>query len=185
MRNRGVLLRWTTLSEINNYGFFVQRKQQHETAWTEIPNSFIAGHGTTNEPHSYQYPDVAVIRGSWSYRLEQVDLDNTIHFTEPIQVDVLTSLKEVAPIAFSLQRNFPNTFNPTTEIKFSVETTERATLEVFNLLGQKVATLFDDVAEAGEFYKVKYDASNLATGIYLYRLQSGKKSELKKLVLLK
>ncbi|GEM_PF-3000966 len=89
------------------------------------------------------------------------------------------------PAAFNLEQNYPNPFNPTTEIKFSVAENGRATLKVFNILGQTVATLFDDVAEAGQYYKVKFDGSQLASGVYFYRLQSGQQSAMKKLLLLK
>jgi hypothetical protein len=89
------------------------------------------------------------------------------------------------PNGFALLQNYPNPFNPTTEIQFSVAEKGRATLEVFNILGQKVATLFDDVAEAGQYYNVKFNAVNLASGMYLYKLQSGAKSEVKKLMVLK
>ncbi len=150
-----------------------------------MPNSFIAGHGTTNEPHDYTFTDNNAPRGSLQYRLKQVDLDGTIHFTEPINVSSPTSVKEVAPIEFALRQNYLNPFNPETSIKFSVEQTGRATLEIFNLLGQKVATLFDDVVEAGYYQTVRFSGSNLASGMYLYRLQSGKKSDLKKFMLLK
>ncbi|HXG01551.1 MAG TPA: T9SS type A sorting domain-containing protein, partial [Bacteroidota bacterium] len=71
------------------------------------------------------------------------------------------------------------------EIKFSVEQTGRAKLEVHNTLGQKVATLFDGVAEAGRFYRVQFNGSGLASGVYLYRLESGKHHDLKKLILVK
>lgn len=89
------------------------------------------------------------------------------------------------PSRFSLDQNYPNPFNPETNIKFSVEQTGRATLEIFNLLGQKVATLFDNVVEAGYYQTVRFNGANLASGMYFYRLQSGKKSELKKLILLR
>ncbi|MEK7249174.1 MAG: T9SS type A sorting domain-containing protein, partial [Bacteroidota bacterium] len=182
---QGVRLNWRTLSEVNNYGFYVQHKRQNETQWAEVPNSFVAGHGTTNEPQNYVFLDRTVSTGAWQYRLRQVDLDGTSHFTEPINVSVLTSVKETAPIEFALRQNYPNPFNPETNIKFSVEQTGRTTLEIYNLLGQKVATLFDDVVEAGYYQTVKFDGANLASGMYLYRLQSGKKSDLKKFILLK
>jgi hypothetical protein len=182
----GVLLQWTTLSEINNYGFYVHRRDDSQPAFSELPNSFIAGHGTTNEPQHYEYRDMSATAALWHYRLKQVDLDGTIHLTDPIQVRVLTAVKtEAAPREFSLSQNFPNPFNPATEIKFSVETTDRARLEVYNVLGQLIVRLFDDVAEAGKYYKVRFDAERIVSGVYFYRLHSGKKSDLKKLLLLK
>ncbi len=188
VNQRQVRLDWTTISEINNYGFFVERKRGNDSLFTEIPNSFIPGHGTTNETHNYTFTDQSPGAPTVWYRLRQVDLDGTVHYTEPIQASgIVMSVegKEVAPIEFALKQNYPNPFNPSTEIKFSVEKQDRTTLEVFNIIGQKVATLFDDVAEPGQYYKVRFGGGNLASGIYLYRLQSGKRSDLKKLLLLK
>lgn len=102
---------------------------------------------------------------------------------DPLTIST-TSIVEV-PKQFVLWQNYPNPFNPSTEIKFSVEATDRTALEVFNVLGQKVATLFDDVAESGQYYKVRFDGGNVASGVYFYRLQGGTRSELKKLILLK
>lgn len=183
--NSGVRLNWSTISEVNNYGFYLQNGRTGATEWSEVPNSFIAGHGTTNEPHSYSFTHNNVAGGQWQYRLKQVDLDGTVHFSEPINVTAVTSVKEVAPIEFALKQNYPNPLNPSTEIKFSVEQTGRATLRVYNMLGQLVATLFDDVVEAGYYQTVRFNGTNLASGVYLYRLQSGKKSDLKKLILLR
>jgi hypothetical protein len=180
-----VRLEWMTISEINNYGFYVQCKLQSDPHFTEVPNSFIAGHGTTNEPQNYSFTHNNVARGSWQYRLKQIDLDGTIHFTEPITVSSTTSVDEVAPREFALKQNYPNPFNPSTEIKFSVEATDHTRLDVYDALGQKIATLFDDVAEAGQYYKVRFDAGQIASGVYFYRLQSGTKSDLKKLILLR
>jgi hypothetical protein len=186
--NNSLRLNWRTLSEINNYGFFVHRASASDSIWSELPNSFIPGHGTTNEPHDYAFTDNTVTNGSWMYKLKQVDLDGTIHFTEPIIVAGVTAVGEQierAPLEFALFQNYPNPFNPTTRIRFSVEKTDRAALDVYNILGQHVATLFDDVAKAGQYYRVQFDASKLASGMYMYRLHSGKRSELKKLLHLK
>lgn len=185
INNNNVRLNWTTISEVNNYGFHVQKRNLGVSQWTQIENSFVPGHGTTNLPQHYTFTDNSVVTVPTQYRLKQVDLDGTEHYTEPIRVDVLTAVTEVAPKQFALQQNYPNPFNPSTEIKFSVEATDRAKLEVYNALGQKIATLFDDVAEAGQYYRVKFFGDNLASGLYFYRLQSGQKSELRKLLLLK
>lgn len=183
----GILLEWRTISEINNYGFYVERRGENEQQFVEVPNSFVPGNGTTNEPKDYSFLDnTLTASGVYYYRLRQVDLDGTLHRTEPITVSyVLTSVPEVAPKVFALFQNYPNPFNPSTEIKFSVERSDRATLEVYNLLGQKVATLFDGIAEAGQYYRIRLNAADLASGMYLYRLQSGTRNDLKKMLLLK
>ena len=181
----GVRVEWVTLSEVSNYGFIVQRRMATEQAFTELQNGFVPGHGTTNVPHHYQYTDLTAGRGSWYYRLKQIDLDNTTHYTDPIRIDVLTDVKELAPTKFSLSQNYPNPFNPQTSIKFSVEKSGRAILEVCDVLGRRVAVLFDDVAESGQYYSVVFDAGAFGSGVYFYSLQSGRKSDLKKLLLLK
>lgn len=88
----------------------------------------------------------------------------------------ITSVRQQAlpdvPATMQLEQNFPNPFNPATEIRFSVGSTDHASLTVSNLLGQQVATLFDGQAEAGQSYSVHFDASQLASGIYFYRLQT-------------
>ncbi|MEO8166891.1 MAG: T9SS type A sorting domain-containing protein [bacterium] len=183
--NGNVHLNWGTISEINNYGFELE-KTQSVPDFITVPNSFIAGHGTTNEPQHYSFVDNAALSGEWFYRLKQTDLDGTIHFTDPIQVSVLTTVNnDVAPREFSLSQNYPNPFNPSTQIKFSVQSTDHARLEVFNILGQKVATLYNDIAEAGVYHIVSLDGTSLSSGIYFYQLESGKKIQLKKLILLK
>jgi hypothetical protein len=100
---------------------------------------------------------------------------------------VLTGVAEgtVAPLEFTLKQNYPNPFNPTTFIEFSVEKPGRATLELYNILGQKLLTLFDEAVEAGRFYTVQFNANGLPSGIYIYKLQSGTKSGLKRLLLVK
>jgi len=103
------------------------------------------------------------------------------------ETDGVTSIHshEGHPSTFTLKQNYPNPFNPSTEIEFSLEATERAALEVYNVLGRRVTTLFDGIAQAGQHYTVMFDAGELAGGMYFYRLQSGGKSDVKKLLLLK
>jgi hypothetical protein len=88
------------------------------------------------------------------------------------------------PAKFELSQNYPNPFNPTTEIKYSIPQSGFVTLKVFNLLGQEVATLVNQQQKTGS-YIVNFDASNLASGIYMYRIQSDNFSLTKKMVLLK
>ncbi len=88
------------------------------------------------------------------------------------------------PTKFTLSQNYPNPFNPATTISYSVPQKELVTLEVFNMLGQKVATLVDRVQNSGN-HKLNFNASNLASGVYLYRMQSTNFTLTKKMVLLK
>ncbi len=184
--NNTVDLRWRTISEVNNFGFYVQRRTiRLVDEWIELPNGFVAGHGTTTEPQNYSYSDNTVSSGNWQYRLKQVDLDGAIHFTDPINVGGTTDVDESSPKEFTLKQNYPNPFNPETTMEFSVAVNGKATLEVFNTLGQRVATLFDGFAETGRAYAVKFGAEHLPSGIFFYRLQSGNRSASKKLVVTK
>jgi hypothetical protein len=92
---------------------------------------------------------------------------------------------KTSPSLFMLEQNYPNPFNPLTQIKFSIDRKAKTTLELFNLVGQKVLVLFDDVAEAGRIYNVDINASNLSSGCYFYRLKSENRIQTKKLLLLK
>lgn len=88
------------------------------------------------------------------------------------------------PQQFELSQNYPNPFNPTTTIAFSLPEANNVTLKVFAALGREVATLVNGVRSAGR-YDVEFNASSLASGMYLYRLQTGSFVETKKLVLMK
>lgn len=181
----GVRLDWSTASESNNYGFFIQRKEISEQYFTDVPNGFVAGAGNSSTVRYYTFIDESAGPGTWQYRLRQQDLDGSIRFTEPVQVSVVTAVSEIAPRVFMLQQNYPNPFNPATEILFTVDITAHARLTVYNTLGQPVATLFDDVAEAGAFHRVRFNAAGLSSGMYLYKLQSGSHVAVKKLLLMK
>ncbi len=100
-------------------------------------------------------------------------------------ISLIAKNAQFIPNEFTLSQNYPNPFNPTTQIKFSVDKTEKTTLEIFDLLGQKVVTLFDDVAEMGKYYTIKLDAIDLTSGVYYYKLQNEQKSQVKKFLLLK
>ncbi|MCK5573931.1 MAG: T9SS type A sorting domain-containing protein [Bacteroidetes bacterium] len=183
--DEGVKIDWRTESEINNYGFYVQRRLDEEEEFSDLAEGFVPGHGTTTETHEYSYVDATGPAGVRHYRLKQMDLDSSVHFSEAITVDILTDVDEVAPPVFTLFQNYPNPFNPTTEIKFSVEKSGPATMRVYNVAGQLVRTLFDEVAEAGKYYRLRFEGKNLASGVYFYRLRTERNTNIKKLLLLK
>ena len=86
--------------------------------------------------------------------------------------------------SFTLKQNFPNPFNPATKIEFSLNTKSEVNLTIFNMLGQEVATLVDEVKAAGS-HNVTWNASNVASGVYFYKLTAGDLTLTKKMVLLK
>lgn len=103
---------------------------------------------------------------------------------EPKSGEFVEETQQV-PREFKLSQNYPNPFNPATTIEFTLPKDGMVTLEVYSLLGQKVATLFNGEAKAGVINRVVFNASNLASGIYLYRLEFGNQTMVRKLVLMK
>jgi hypothetical protein len=180
-----VRLDWSTVSETSNFGFEVQRSQANPNNYQTLSGSFIPGHGTTNEPHHYTYTDNTVSVGRWYYRLKQIDFDATFHYSDGVQVDVLTSVNEKPlPTVFALEQNYPNPFNPATVIDFALPRESHVRLEVYNVLGQKVATLVDETRQVG-YYSERFDGRGFASGLYFYRLTTPEVSFLKKMMLVK
>jgi hypothetical protein len=99
----------------------------------------------------------------------------------------ITSVKQVSnsiPKICALSQNYPNPFNPATQIEYSIPQNGFVTLKVYNVLGQEVSTLFSGMQTPGS-YKATFDGSSLASGVYLYRLEAGKSSVTKKMILMK
>jgi hypothetical protein len=93
--------------------------------------------------------------------------------------------RQTLPKMFRLDQNYPNPFNPTTNISFSFPADGKATLRVFNVLGQEVASLFDGTIQAGKLYRITFNGTNLSSGVYFARLDFGDKYLMRKMTLLK
>jgi hypothetical protein len=170
-----VTLNWTTATETNNSGFEVQKADQNKN-WERV--GFVEGKGTTSETQSYSFVDNSVNSGVYYYRLLQVDFDGTTELSQEVEVNVNM------PVEFELAQNYPNPFNPTTNIQFSLPEASSVNLVVYNLLGQEVATLANGFMEAG-IHKVNFDAANLNTGLYVYKLEANDFVATKKMMLMK
>ena len=118
--------------------------------------------------------------GNYAYRLKQIDNDGSFEYSDIIEVEAGT-----IPEGFVLEQNYPNPFNPTTSIKFALALTEQTKLKIFDVLGNEVATLFNGIADGGKVYKQDFDAINLSSGIYFYRLETENRVVNKKMLLLK
>ena len=169
--DRDVILNWTTATETNNLGFEVEKRNQNEQNWSSI--GFVKSAGTTTESQNYSFKDSKVESGKYSYRLKIVDMDGTYQYSNEIEVEV------GLPLEFSLSQNYPNPFNPTTTINFSLPFESRVTLKVFNVLGEKVAVLFDGIKSAG-YHDIVLNGSNLASGMYIYTIEASTLDGLKK-----
>ena len=96
----------------------------------------------------------------------------------------VTNYKNFVPDNFSLKHNYPNPFNPSTTIEFSIKENSNVNLSIYNLLGQKVSTMINQPMSAG-FHSVQFNANNLSSGIYFYKLTTGENSKVMKMELLK
>jgi hypothetical protein len=175
------ILNWKTATEVNNYGFEIERRSvasvnSKSVEWTKI--GFITGNGTSNSAHNYSYADASVSSGTYAYRLKQIDHDGTYKYSSEAEVSIQV------PNTFALNQNFPNPFNPTTTIAYTIPEQGMVSLIVYDVLGRQVGTLINEYKSAGS-YTVSLDASKLSSGVYFYCLQSGSFIQKKKMVLLK
>jgi len=180
LNKNDVLLLWTTATEVNNYGFEVQRKIINSKFqiknWIKI--GFDAGHGNSNSPEEYSYTDKEPLGGSkFDYRLKQIDVDGNYEYSHVITV-------KVTPGQFSLKQNYPNPFNPTTVIRYAIPKDGYVTLIIYDMLGRKVQTLVNEKQSAGR-YKETFNASALASGVYFCRIIAGNYTGLIKMLLLR
>mgnify|MGYP003376160294 CR=1 FL=1 len=180
-----VKLSWNTATEINNYGFEVERKvgSLQSTVGNYEKIGFVNGNGNSNSPKDYSFVDdfagkPAYRTGRYSYRLKQIDNDGQFEYSKTIEVDI-NGVKK-----YELTQNYPNPFNPTTSIQYAISGKQFVTLKIYNLLGREVATLVNENKEAGN-YMVNFDASILPSGVYLYKLQAGEYTQTRKMTLIK
>jgi hypothetical protein len=187
--NVGVALQWTTLTEINNYGFYVQRKKDTDPDFQTITTDIIPPADSTSGIRYYFFNDTTLTEsGNYTYRILQIDTNGLEHYSSVVSVSYSVlgvDGEAVLPNNFKLYNAYPNPFNPSTTISFSLANAGYTTLKVYNLIGKEVATLFNGNAEAGRNYIVNFDASNLTSGMYFYKLQSGSNVEVRKLTLVK
>ncbi len=139
-------------------------------------------------PNVSQFIDSSIsLQTSYYYRLKIIMKDSVVLESYPVMINIAATAiiqTDNAPIKFELSNNYPNPFNPATTINYSVPKTSFVTIRVYDFLGREVATLVNEEKTAGN-YKIHFNASNLASGIYFYRMQAGNFFETKKLILLK
>ena len=168
-------LRWKTETEVNNYGFEIERRQIGAHNWQKV--GFAAGNGTSNIEHTYSYTD-QVQSGTYAYRLKQIDNDGAFEYSYESEVIV------GAPSAYTLRQNYPNPFNPATVISYDVPKNEAVSLKIYNALGQEVMILVNETKEAGS-YTERFNASNLPSGLYYAKLTIGTMTKTIKMTLVK
>ena len=170
-----VTLRWSTASETNNAGFAIERRLTD--GFEEI--GFVAGAGTTADRMDYTFVAGELTPGTHSFRLRQVDFDGVFTYSAVIEVDVALG------DSYVLSEAYPNPFNPATTIELAVKESQAIRVDVFNVLGRRVATLFDAAMAAGQLERLHFQADGLPSGIYVVRVQGAQFTESRRVTLLK
>jgi endonuclease/exonuclease/phosphatase family metal-dependent hydrolase len=185
-------LKWTTATEVRNYGFEIERRLvqsfkskvssstldlQLET-WNYV--GFVQGSGTSTSPQEYTFVDQKLAPGRYAYRIKQIDNDGSFAYFSAAEVEI-----GIAPNMFALGQNYPNPFNPETTIEFTLPSDGPAVLKVYDMLGQEVTTLFNEEAVAGRMYQTRFDGSSLPSGAYFYTLSHRGQQQVRKLLLVR
>ena len=156
-----MVLWWRTASETNNAGFEIE--QQVDGGFRPI--ALVAGHGTTLQPQRYQHRISALGPGRHTFRLRQIDYDGRATLYGPVQVTLQPRR------AMHVSPAHPNPFNPTTELTLVVAQTQPVRVTAYDLLGRRVAQVFEGTVTAETPHRVTFDASGLPSGAYVLEIQ--------------
>jgi hypothetical protein len=181
----GVELKWVTESQLNNAGFEIWRAADNTAHFSIIAsyasNANLAGDGNSSVRREYCFLDQKVESGkTYTYKLSDVDYNGKRTFHNVIEINVEIEY----PKKYALYPNYPNPFNPSTTICFDLPKTCQVTLKIFNILGEEVAMLVSDRLSAGS-YEYDWNASDLASGVYLYHLEAGEFVKIGKMLLMR
>jgi len=183
-----VKLEWETAMEINNYGFDVERKIVdviNQTEWEKI--GFVLGNGTSASNKYYEFFDEFPPAELLEYRLKQIDIDGTYEYfrlTAKVDASTITGITDKIPTEFALHQNYPNPFNPSTTIKFDLPEKSNVSIVIYNVLGQTISSLVNEELNAG-YHEVNFNAENLSSNIYFYRIQTDNNIAVKKMMVIK
>jgi hypothetical protein len=176
VNGNNVELKWRTETEVNNYGFEIQRSIKDQE-WELI--AFVEGFGNSNSPKDYNYTDTQFSEsGEYQYRLKQLDNDGSFNYSQIISINV------GIPDSYSLSQNYPNPFNPATRIDFALPEKQKVVLRIYNMLGELVREVINKENEAGH-YSIQFNSVGLASGVYIYRLETSAYVASRKMMLLK
>jgi hypothetical protein len=179
--NSNIQLDWSTISYADNYGYDIEKTDKDTISWQKI--GFVESKNILNTPVNYSFIDNQVNSSSnLKYRLKSVNNDAT--YTILKEIEFLTS-----PETFELAQNYPNPFNPSTKINYTLPSNvndqmSKVTLKVYDILGIEITTLVDELQAVGH-HEVEFKADNLASGVYIYRIETPAFSATKKMILLR
>ncbi len=159
--NRKVLLSWETATEVNNFGFEIQKKINGN--WEKI--GFVNGSGNSNSPKNYSFIDDRLFGSSnFEYRLKQIDGDGSYHYSHTVEINLY-------PTEYQLFQNFPNPFNPSTTIEYALPSDSFVKLTLYNSNGELIKELVNSYISAG-YHSINFNANELSTGAYIYKIDA-------------
>ncbi len=175
-----IKLEWQTATEVNNYGFEIQKSSNlinnDSSNWESI--GFVKGNGNSNSPKEYTFTDDNLLNATkFEYRLKQIDNDGKFEFSKTIEISL-------TPTKFKLFQNYPNPFNPNTKIVYEIQSESNVQIKVFDILGNEIKTLVSGKQVPGT-YQINFNADQLSSGIYFYTIHAGKFSDVKKMIIMK
>lgn len=164
---RTAVLRWSTLNEINNSGFRIERIETGSSSSAEWHETgFVSGFGTISEPKEYQYTDTKLKAGTYAYRLKQIDYNGNFEYFYPSNSESVTIAE---PGEFGLYQNYPNPSNPVSRIDYQLPFAGHVNLTVFDITGKAVKVLVNGYQDA-DYHTALFDGNNISSGIYFYRI---------------
>lgn len=186
LKNNSVQLLWSTATEVNNYGFEIEKqkiilknKAIDEAAWKTI--GFIQGNGNSNSLKTYSFIDRDITNGKYIYRLKQIDFDGKYEYSKILEVYVKLFADDIDLLAY------PNPFNPITRIRYSIPefySGSKVTLKLFDILGKEIKTLVNEINDSGK-YEIEFNGKDLSSGVYLIKLEVNNKILTQKLIIQK
>lgn len=152
-----IILSWRTDSEVSNYGFEIERSS-HTNHWIKI--GFVKGNGNSNSPKEYSFTDSPTELTNFLYRLKQIDTDGNYKYSNIVSVDF------GIPTRYELKQNFPNPFNPSTNINYSLPVDGVVAIKVYDLIGNEIETIVNEQKTAGNYFAT-FNGSKLSSGVYI------------------
>lgn len=181
-----VLLKWGTATEVNNFGFEIERAYNTTSNWETI--DFVLGNGTSNIPINYEYQDTSVLRtGIVYYRLKQVDVIGDFEYSDTINVNFISAItleNSDVPKQFLISNNFPNPFNPSTKMNFQIPVQQLMNINLYDINGKLVKQIAAQEFLPGN-YQLILDFSDYSSGIYFVRFETQKNVITKQITFIK
>ncbi len=172
-----VLLNWVTATELNNYGWEVQRTFEGDSFYETI--GFVKGSGNSNSPHNYFFEDKPIQYGNYLYRIKQIDNDGTFEYNGTVRILYKHDRSNEEYLS-----SYPNPFNPQTTVVIAINYKSFVRLHIYNSIGEKVTTLYSGLLDEGE-YNFSLNGQSLSSGIYIIILQTDREILKHKIVLLR